>query len=344
MKNDNIVKMKKMIFEKDKLYLFFNDGYLIKTTPKVDRWFDADFFIIKNQTYDLSQIIDVNNIPIDFTYKRAFNYLYGYAGLIFYILRHKAISLRAQKQFDLSYACLRKSNQMAMRSDFGLTQKDAMQIVYWLWEDGRFDEADLERNNILENDSICHYTSTLSRKINKSAIENALASDFEDSSNSGLLYLHWNPCIKDCSSFSQRIYSVDGKDSRFPRLPEQFFSSYELHSNCQCFLSNYTYWDDAELDYIQYHGKECHNIIEISNRPFVDDDRTPQMIECCNDIEQKKLKLIRHDVNMELYYRLKYTCPEIAPKTLSAFSRMRNSNSKKFQEMQAYALKHGLEI
>lgn len=182
------------------------------------------------------------------------------------------------------------------------------------------------------------------KETNKKAIETALDKSDDNIFKDGLLLLSYFPCEICCSTYASRIYSVDGTDKRFPKLPDIFSTNYELHKDCKCLLTNIIFYDDPEIDHILYHGKDCLNVIEVSNRPFIEDDRTPEMVKHDNLLKAEQIRLKTAKENKDLYNKLNLTCPEIAPKSLGAFSRLRNSNSKKFQEMQAYASEHGLEI
>ena len=182
------------------------------------------------------------------------------------------------------------------------------------------------------------------KEYNKKAIVTALDRLDDNIFKDGLLLLSYTPCETCCSTYASRIYSVDGTDKRFPKLPDIFLSNYELHKDCKCMLTNIIFYNDPEVDHIFYQGREYLNVIEVSNRPFVEDDRSPEMIEHDNMLKAEQIRLKIAKENKELYNKLKLICPEIAPKSLNIFSRMRNSNSKKFQEIQEYALRHELEI
>lgn len=193
------------------------------------------------------------------------------------------------------------------------------------------------------NCSVEEFNKVHTKEFNKRSIMTALDKSDDNCFRDGLLLLSYFPCEICCSTYASRIYSVDGTDKRFPKLPDIFLTNYELHKDCKCMLINTIFYDDTE-DHIIYHGKDCLNVIEISNRPFVEDDRSPEMVEHDNMLKAERIRLKIAKENKELYNKLSSICPEVTPKSLGAFSRMRNSNSKKFQEIQAYASEHGLEI
>lgn len=331
----------KINYQKDKLYLFFREGQLFRTYPPVDKWFNPDYAIIENKLYDLAVLEDIKNIPTNIKCKLHSSGS-GYSGLLFYVLMKKASLLHSDGLHLLSYECMRKAIKICIYSDFSLQQREITQILHWMWEDGNFEEAKLEKEYI--NNYLIPAIRDMHKKHTKEVIKNALDKSDTNIFRDGLLELSYNPCKKYCSTYASRIYSVDGADTRFPELPDVFFRDYELHENCNCLLSNFIFYNDTEIDHIMYNGEEASNVVEISNRPFVEDDRSPQLIEHDKRLETERINLIRHDENMEIYYKLKHACPEVLPKSLSAFSRMRNSNSAKYQEIKKYASEHGLEI
>lgn len=194
------------------------------------------------------------------------------------------------------------------------------------------------------NCSVEEFNKVDTREFNKRSIMTALDKSDDNCFRDGLLLLSYTPCGVCCSTYVSRIYSVDGTDKRFPKLPDIFLTNYELHKDCKCMLINTIFYDDPEIDHIFYQGKEHLNVIEVSNRPFVEDDRSPEMVEHDNMLKAERIRLKIAKENKELYHKLSSICPEVTPKSLGAFSRMRNSNSKKYREIQAYASEHGLEI
>ena len=87
-------------------------------------------------------------------------------------------------------------------------------------------------------------------------------------------------------------------------------------------------------------GKGEKNPIAYSNRPFTD-DRTSEEIESYNIA----LKKANDDfINSEEYDWLFEHLPEIAPKSLSGYVRMKNSKSNNFMKLVEKAKESGYEI
>ena len=82
------------------------------------------------------------------------------------------------------------------------------------------------------------------------------------------------PCCEKCAKYRRRIYSISGKDKRFPKFP----ADYEPHG---C-MSAYPY-----IDGVMEPSFDAKDIVRYSNRPFVD-DRTEEEIKRYKEWERKK--------------------------------------------------------
>ena len=151
-------------------------------------------------------------------------------------------------------------------------------------------------------------------------------------------------CCSECAKYRGRIFSISGKDKRFPKKPTRY--------GCTCqglTFSPFIYGVDEPM----YYPKGV-NIIKYSNRPFID-DRTQQEKEDyavyrkSQDNEKwfkpyasRISKLQAYD--FKCYNELKKILPEIAPKSLQGYRRMKNSNSKNYQKISQIALEKGLNL
>ena len=162
------------------------------------------------------------------------------------------------------------------------------------------------------------------------------------------VYSH-SPCCKECAKYVNRIYSISGKDRRFPPLKD---AARDCQHELRCLSFTPFVYGVHEPTF------ECKNIIKYSNRPFRD-ERTREEIRRYDDclaadmqrredeakqearmIENAKTK--RKD--MQTLQWLQENLPSIAPKSLSGFRRMRTTNSKNYQKLVAEARKLGKEI
>ena len=124
-----------------------------------------------------------------------------------------------------------------------------------------------------------------------------------------------------CAKYRKRIYSLSRKNWKFPKFPKDF--------HFECGLRIDPFWEG-----ISEPSFECKNYILYSRRPFKD-DRTPQEIENY----KKRLELLSGwreptaNLGHIIFYMFKPVFPEDFPKSLSGFMRMRNANSKKYQDL-----------
>lgn len=139
------------------------------------------------------------------------------------------------------------------------------------------------------------------------------------------------PC-EECAKYQKRIYSLSGNDKRFPKYPD--WIRYDLCEH-NCGLMTYPFFENFSVP-TYFEG----DIFEVSNRPFVD-DRTPE--------EKAAFEERRDKIFKERKYRAEYTqllelIPDLAPKSLAAYTRMKNSNSKGYLLLKEKAKSVGIEI
>ena len=159
------------------------------------------------------------------------------------------------------------------------------------------------------------------------------------------------PYCEECAKYLNRIYSISGEDNRFPKLPEGFTSREPGH-HFSCLRVYPFSYGITPLSF------DCEDVISYSNRPFID-ERTEEQIEEYNTYlrskeEEAKLQRKNEDFMLENAKRkrtdlnnlqwLKENIPDIAPKSLSGFRRMRTTNSKNYQKIVEEAAKLGKNI
>ena len=151
-------------------------------------------------------------------------------------------------------------------------------------------------------------------------------------------------CCSECAKYRGRWFSISGKDKRFPKMPNM--------DKCEC--------SGIEFFPAIYGISEpvcCPkgiDIISYSNRPFVDDrtqeeKQTHAMFKKENEIEEwfepyRQRKLAIKEKDKQQYAWLCKNLPDIAPKSMGGFTRMKNSNSKNFKKLAEEAQKFGVEI
>lgn len=126
-----------------------------------------------------------------------------------------------------------------------------------------------------------------------------------------------------CAPLQGRVYSISGKDLRYPPLSMAFDGPYSnIHPNCSHVLEPYIeeLADDPEGDR------------EFSNRGFDIDDRIRKEIDLYNERRRQKQRL-RDDRRQWERYTL--AMPDSVPKNFATFSRWKRENSEKWQSLQA---------
>lgn len=137
-----------------------------------------------------------------------------------------------------------------------------------------------------------------------------------------------------CSIYNDRVYSKSGRDRRFP--------SFSLLPNdlkvincpkCNTFLGFSNYYD-LDMD------GSLKKIIKDSNRPFKD-LRTKEEKEYYKSEVAKKTNA---KLAQEEYLWLCQNLPDLAPKSLSGYTRMKNSKSTNYQKIISAANEAGYRI
>lgn len=232
---------------------------------------------------------------------------------IIYKLQKKATEYKKNGNIELSIACLEKCFNIMLESDYFYGDY-AYRYIRYLKNDRQFDKArQVER--ILSN-----WESKLSEGIPDYVINaQKLKTDLVEAS-------YYAPCDSETAKYRGRIFSLHGKDKRFPLLTQVVMN---------CDLEFYPYIYGISEPNSCKRGSE----IEYSNRPFID-DRSPKEKEAY----EKQLKKCSISDNEDEYYWIYEHLPEIAPKSLSGYTRMKNTKSKNFIKIVDAARELGYDI
>jgi hypothetical protein len=125
-----------------------------------------------------------------------------------------------------------------------------------------------------------------------------------------------------CSAYQGRVYSISGKDNRYPPLNAAFSGSHaNIHPNCRHVLVPYieSLADHPEADRV------------FSNRPFDIPERDQEQLDAYNEKQAKKTQQ-RND--RDQYERYRLALGDGAPKTFSGFMASKRANSEKWNQMQ----------
>ena len=151
-------------------------------------------------------------------------------------------------------------------------------------------------------------------------------------------------CCSECAKYRFRIYSISGRDKRFPKLPD-YVKKYSWH----CGLGTRPFV--LGIHYMRLSPNKSLNeideLIEYSNRPFVD-DREDEEIERYNRILAKNKQDYIDGINKEQacaeYEQILTNLPDISPKSQGGYLKMKKSNSANFQKLKEKAISSGIEI
>lgn len=312
----------------------YENGYLIRTVPPLsdyynerDKIYNARYIISDDIEYDLESEDSINSILTpDFTCQVESNtpgeYTLGVTGNFDYILRMKASELRNRKENYLSICLLKKACEIMQCSSIAWQKKDYMRLVNWLYEDGRFDEGNFfeeKFNNMFSNNLHIEKREQDLKRYIELGYDLTMTSSF-------------NGCCPECAKYRKRVYSISGKDKRFPKVPPYW------DCKCQGIVFQIFLEDVISAAYFPN-----NDYIGYSNRPFID-DRTPEEKRMHQHFLDRKIYEEINERDRKNYQLIVHLFPQIAPKSMSAYSRMRNNNTQQFQDLALKAKEIGVNI
>lgn len=138
-------------------------------------------------------------------------------------------------------------------------------------------------------------------------------------------------CCPVCGRYRGRIFSVTGKDTRFPKLPADF------HKGCGLIAFPFIF-GVQEPQYCK-----SKDIIAYNNRPFRD-TRTAEEKANYNLILQEQAQELQKQQDKADYDWLWKNLPELCPKSFGSYRRMKSSNSAGYQKIVLEAQHKGYHI
>ena len=131
------------------------------------------------------------------------------------------------------------------------------------------------------------------------------------------------PTCNVCAALQGRVYSISGKDKRFPALSTAFKSGYRnVHPNCR--HSVVPYIEELQTP------EELEQEIAQSNKPLV--DNRPADERALYNKQQAQTRAFRQDRYQ--HERYKAALGEDAPKTFGAFRKLKKADGEKWKFMQ----------
>ena len=310
---------KRMEFERNNIDLttvtiFFHNGIICRIVPDVQSYYSARYYVIEGNFYDTYSLEDVKSIPIP-----VFNESYGTPVYnLEYLLKMRASEEREKENYELSYDLMYKTIECMKASRIMYGKKEYLQFIMWLYKDGRIEEAAMLEKRLRREEPEVFDINLFHKNHFLSAIKQC--KDFD----TDYIYCGCHTCTcSECAKYQNRVYSISGKDSAYPKLPDFVYEYGGFHPGCRhCF---YPFSGDSIAD----KNGNYVDALEYSNRPFVD-DRTPEEIEGYNQYLKKAEKERLHDENLKAFYILKKELPDVMPKSYSTFAQYKAHNSDKY--------------
>lgn len=282
----------------------------------IDKSVDASHnkFGLQKEVWDLDSFEGINNIPdrqeiLHHFSEGTFN------NSILYRLQKKASEHKKNDNIELALACLEKSFNIMLSSDYFYGDY-ADRYVSYLKKYRYFSKA-REIQAIIDGIEKDNTTSELDQ-----VIENArrLGTDLLEADIP-------KPADAKTAIYRGRIYSISGNDTRFPKLPEDIGETD---------ISLYPFVYGISESQICKSGKE----IEHSNRPFKDARSSSERKE----FSEIQAAWAEREKNRTDYDWVWEHLPDIAPKTLSGYTKMKNSKSQNYQKLVKAAAEKGYTI
>ena len=346
----NAFKIKDDSEEKsDAQTIYFKNGKMYKVHPAdKESWYDARYLVSDGITYDLEKVHDIQKIPVpSFAEFDSMMDGYGITGSLDYVIRMKAGAFYNRNEKELCSACLWKSAQLMLANKAVCWQKkDFDRLINWHLELGMYDEAEKAKKYLSRYGQ---YTENIFDSTAKS-IRDSVFENMKKFKMDLVAYHDYGAgCCAECAKMRGRVYSVSGKNKKFPKLPQYAKDNGNFHPGCRCSMSPF-FEEERE---IFYKGKKV-NAREVSNRKWIDDRDIKE-----KDLYQKYLETIekheRESKQAEEYSRKKgrdkreydsiiNLLPELAPKSFTGYRRMKTQRTKNFMKLVDAAQKTGIDI
>lgn len=130
------------------------------------------------------------------------------------------------------------------------------------------------------------------------------------------------PTCHICAPHQGRVYSISGEDKRFPPLSTAFGSYNNIHPNCR----------HVATPFIEsfYSEEEMKKLIEFSNQPYKDVRGAEEVALYKKQQDENR----RSRQTLYQFERYKQRLGDAAPKSYSAFARMKRKGGPKWDELQ----------
>lgn len=168
------------------------------------------------------------------------------------------------------------------------------------------------------------YAAMVARSTTREAGNLARENQLTENGYDLLMMTEHYPTCEACAVLQGRVYSISGRDKRFPPLSRAFPSGYRnVHPNCRHVM---TYWIEEMQS-----PEEIRAALARSNAPFTD-NRSDEEIALYSK-QQADSRRMRADRSQ--FERYRQRLGEDAPKSFHTFRRIKNADGQKWKEMQS---------
>ena len=167
------------------------------------------------------------------------------------------------------------------------------------------------------------YAAMVARSTTREAGNLARENQLTENSYDLMMMTEHYPTCEACAVLQGRVYSISGRDKRFPPLSRAFPSGYRnVHPNCRHVM---TYWIEEMQS-----PEEIRAALARSNAPFTD-NRSDEEIALYSK-QQADSRRMRADRSQ--FERYRQRLGEDAPKSFHTFRRIKNADGQKWKDMQ----------
>ena len=327
---------KKQELSKDSQVLYFENGQLCKVTPDGTKYtYNARFINSDGKLYDLHNINDIDKLPIPSFFRCDIFNGYGITGSLDYFLKMKASLLRTNGLVNESDHLYRRLYLFMAASNNWFLEEDYLCYCKVLLQELRLEEAESEELKIKSYLKQHGIVKDLSLEIANQTTKNC------KKHNTDLVQMSAHcSCCEICNKLQGRVYSLSGSSKIFPKLPEVILQTGKVHDGCRHTIAPF---------FIEYSNtivdKFGNNVdaIQASTRPYIDDRTEEEKKSYILYTEDKK----KRDTQMrdrKEYYRIVHALPDDAPKSFSAYRRMKRIKTKNFLLLMEKANDFGIKI
>ncbi len=307
---------------------------------------------IKSQ-YDMDSLAGIERIPVVRVKQSSAEAFPNVTTQLEYILQRKATEHKRNKNMDLAIACLKKSNELMPYSNITWGISDYLRLVRFLEEANRYNEADKELIKLkmhctseIDKQQYNTFAAAFKQRGGADAAlfdlhrERLLAGEKNRKYMFGLSAAGYDlvkfsehyPTCAVCALYQGRVFSISGKDKRFPRLPDSYWGYGKIHEGCKHVA---TPWVES-----LHTRAEVRKEIKFSNRPFADSRSMEE--KALWDKQQRQFAEQERD--FKIYEQLISCLPDISPKSYAGFRRMKNANTVNYQKLVGTAKEMGIDI